>query len=141
MDLKTYLFVNGITNRQFAAMMGLNATIAQKIISRASRPSGERAALISEATNGHVTVDELVNPQNYPVYWKGDKSKKTYMRKVNPRQPSEEKLASVRSLRPATKAKRVRNGQANKKDREEYQKDNQTAQESGAHGQETRPSV
>lgn len=129
MDLKTYLFTRGITLRQFALMMGLDYNIAHKIMRRISRPRGERAHLISRATGGQVTVDELVNPQNYPVFWSGDGAKKVYQRKLKPKEPTAEKLSAVNPLMPLKKPKRKRNGQGNKENPVDDKEGKQAAKE------------
>lgn len=104
MDLKTYLFINGIPMRQFARIMGYEKHTARYIVVRQLRPGWLRANQISYATGGMVTVDELINPQKYPVSWVGDKCRYDYKRCIAEKELPE---GWQKSVTPLTGSKRT----------------------------------
>lgn len=98
MDLKTFLFVHGINIKQFARHMGMGYFNALKIVDRALRPRAKMAAKIQHASNGLVTVDELLQPYKYPVSWPGDKARAEYKNRVNVVEVSPDELNTIPKL-------------------------------------------
>jgi len=61
MDLREYLFRKRITNKDFAKLVRYDHSYIGEIINGKKKPGKKLARLIEEATNGEVTVDELMS--------------------------------------------------------------------------------
>jgi len=65
MELKRYL--KNKNRRRFAAQIGTSYGYLRLLLSCVRRPSPDLAARISAATNGEVTIEELLFPGGIPV--------------------------------------------------------------------------
>ncbi len=60
MDLRTYLFRHRIKIAEFGRRINFSAIHLHKIISGERKPSKKLAKIIEQATNGEVTIQELM---------------------------------------------------------------------------------
>lgn len=60
MDLRTYLFNHRLKVAAFGRMIDISAIHLHKIISGERKPSKKLAKVIERATNGDVTIEELL---------------------------------------------------------------------------------
>lgn len=77
MDLKTWLYERQMPYAKFAKHMGVCRETMYPIIHRSHRPRPYLAAAIQWVTKGKVTIDELMNPENYECHWLDDKVNRT----------------------------------------------------------------
>lgn len=74
MDLKKFLTTNSIDMTSFAAMVGCKQPHVSLVCAGHRRPSPRLALKIERATHGHVTVMELLYPDN-PEMWRHHETK------------------------------------------------------------------
>jgi len=65
MDLDYWLFKNKITKTDFARTIGISRGHLQGVISGKLKPSIKLAKKIEEATNGKVSKEELLFPEDF----------------------------------------------------------------------------
>lgn len=65
MQLDEYLFRKKQTNKAFAELIGISRTHLQDILSKRRRPSVDLAKKIEMATEGKVTKEELLFPEEF----------------------------------------------------------------------------
>ena len=63
MKLAEYLRKNNITHGEFACMVGVQRPHITHILNGRKNPSIELAVRIEDATNGKVTLKDLMNPE------------------------------------------------------------------------------
>lgn len=66
MKLPEYLFRMKTTKKDFAEKLGISRGHLQHILSGTKNPSVKLAKQIEEATEGKVTKEELLFPEEYP---------------------------------------------------------------------------
>lgn len=67
MDLKKYLTLNNISQESFGAKVGLTQCTINKISQKKQRPSWINAQKIIAASNGEVTMEDLMIPLDHPM--------------------------------------------------------------------------
>jgi len=65
MKLDLWLFLNKITKKDFAIQLGVSRGHLQEIVSAKRTPSIKLAKKIEEITQGKVTKEELLFPEDY----------------------------------------------------------------------------
>ena len=66
MRLDEYLFRTKQTNKAFAEKLKISRTHFQDILAARKRPSIELAKAIEQATEGRVTKEEMLFPEDFP---------------------------------------------------------------------------
>lgn len=66
MKLEEYLFRARITKSDFAKMLDVSRPHLSQIIADKRRPSAKLAKRILEITKGHVSIEELLFPEEFP---------------------------------------------------------------------------
>jgi DNA-binding transcriptional regulator YdaS (Cro superfamily) len=67
MDLKTYLELKGVKIKEFADIIGVDASTVSKYINWHRKPSLDIAQRIVKATKGKVSIEDLL------AYWEAKK--------------------------------------------------------------------
>ena len=76
MDLKQYFFDAPLSKKDFAEQIGVNVSMIYHIMSKARKPSAELAAKIEKVTEGLVTKEELLFPdESPPKRWRFNEGK------------------------------------------------------------------
>lgn len=66
MLLKWWLIKNNMESKEFAKKALVSNVYFSRIKNGKIKTTIKTATLISQATNGEVSVDEIINPNNYP---------------------------------------------------------------------------
>lgn len=125
MDLRTFLFNNGISASEFARELGMDRSAFYFVVMRRSRPTRWVPYVIQHMTGGQVTVDEICNPWKYPVVWPGDMARSDCKRNPRPIKPSNGLLRKFKNFAES------RNGSSHQKGQEKDRQDDEHSNQEG----------